>query len=88
VLRAVVQKVDSLANFPFHRGHRASVCTVYLARLAASGASAVLDVVLRQSAVRSPALFQELVRGSPLEEAWPELQGAHQVHQVPQPPAV
>ncbi len=85
VLRAVVQKVDSLANFPFHRGHRAAVCTVYLARLVASGASAGLDVVLRRSAVHFPESFRELVRDFPWEEVETELQGARQAHRVPQP---
>jgi hypothetical protein len=85
VLRAAAQKVDSLANFPFHRVHRAAVCTVYLARLAASGASAGQGVVLRRSAVRFPASSRELVRGFPWAEAETERQGARRAHQVPQP---
>ena len=84
VLRAAAQKVDSLANFPFHLGHQAVVCTVYLDRLAALGASAGLGVVLRRSAVRFPELSQELVRGFLSAEAWPELQGAPQVHRARQ----
>jgi hypothetical protein len=85
VLRAAAQKVDSLANFPFHRGHRAVVCTAYLARLAASDASADPDVVLRRSAVRFLVSSRELVRDFPWEEAETELQGARQAHRVPQP---
>jgi hypothetical protein len=65
VLRAAAQKVDSQANSPFRPGHRAAVCTVCLGRLAALGASAGPDVVLRRSAVRFPESSQELVRGFP-----------------------
>ncbi len=85
VLRAVAQKVDSLANFPFRRAHRAEVCTAYPARLAASGALAGLDVVLRRSAARFPVSCRELDRGFPWVAAGLVLLDARRVHQVPQP---
>lgn len=84
-LRAAAQKVDSLANFPSHRGHQAVVCTFYLARLAASGASAGLDVVLRRCAARFREWSRELVRGFPWVAAERVLLDARRVHQVPQP---
>jgi hypothetical protein len=84
VLRAVAQKVDSLANFPFHRGHRAAVYRVYLGHLAASAASAGLDVVLRRCAVRFLELSRELVRGFPSAGAEQVLLDAPQVYPVPQ----
>jgi hypothetical protein len=85
LLRDVAQKVDSPANFPFHPGHRAAVCTVYLARLAASGASAGQDVVLRRSAGRFLASSRELVRGFPLAAGEQVRQGAPRAHQMQQP---
>jgi len=85
VLRAAAQKVDSLANFPFHPGHRAAACTVYPGHLAASGASAGLDVVLRRCAVRFLESFPELVRGFPSVAAELVLLDAPRTHQVPQP---
>jgi hypothetical protein len=85
VPRAVAQKVDSLANFPFHLGHRAAVCTVYLVRLAASAASAGPDVVLRRNAVRFPESSQELVRGFPWAAVEQALLDAPRAHLGPQP---
>jgi hypothetical protein len=85
VLRALVQKVDSLANFPFHRGHRAAARTVYLARLAALGASAGLDVALRPSAARFPESSRELDRDSPWAAAELVQLDAPQARLVPQP---
>jgi hypothetical protein len=64
-LRAVVQRVDSQANSPFHQGHRTAVCTVFPDHQAAWDALAGRDVVLRQSVVRFQASFQELVRDCP-----------------------
>lgn len=85
VLRAAAQKVGSLANFPFHRGHRAAVYRVYLGHLAASAASAGLDEVLRRCAVRFLESSPELVRDSPSAAAEQVLPGAPLAHQVPQP---
>jgi len=84
-LRAVVQKVDSLANCQSLPDHQAAACTVFPARLAASGAWVGPDVDLRQNAARFPASFQALAPGSPSPLAERAQQDVPQARQVPPP---
>jgi hypothetical protein len=51
-----------MANFPSRLAHRASACTVFLGRPAASDALAARGEVLHQIAVRFPESFPALVR--------------------------
>jgi hypothetical protein len=66
-----------MANFPSRPAPLASACTVFLGRLAASGALAVQDAALHRIAVRFPESFLALARDYPSASdgtAWP---GAH-----------
>jgi len=63
-----------MANFPSRRDRPVAACTVFLGRLAASGALAVQDAVLHRIAVRFPESFLALARDYPSASdgtAWP-----------------
>jgi len=90
-----------MANFPSRLAHRASACTVFLGRLAASGALAAQDAVLRRIAVRFPESFPAQVRDYPSAAVVTAWRGALQAHPAlrlrvelqkvvyqPEPPAV
>jgi len=81
-VRAVVQKVDSPANFPSRLAHQDVACTIFLAR-PASDASAGRDAV-DPSASRFPARCPAQVRDSPSARA---AQAPPDARQVPQPQA-
>jgi len=99
--RAAAQTVDSLANFPSHLVRPIAACTVFLGRLAASGALVDPDAVLRRIAVRFPESFPALARDYPSASVGTAWLGALQTHQAlplrvvqqkvafqPEPPAV
>lgn len=69
-----------MANFPSRPAHRASACTVFLGRLAASGASVDPDAVLHPNAVRFPESFPALARDYPSASDGTAWQGALQPH--------
>jgi len=63
-----------MANFPSRPVPLASACTVFLGRLAASGALVAPDAVLHRIAVRFPESFLALARDYPSASAgtaWP-----------------
>jgi hypothetical protein len=67
-----------MANFPSRPAHLASACTVFLGRLAASGALVAPDAVLHRIAVRFPESFLALARDYPSASAGTAWPGAHQ----------
>jgi hypothetical protein len=74
------------ASFRFHPGRQLVVCTAFLDRRAASGASADQDVVPRQTAARYLESSPEPVRDFRSATAEPARLDALRVHQEPQPP--
>jgi len=78
--RAAAQTVDSLANFPFRLVRPIAACTVFPARLAASGALVDPDAVLRRIAVRFRESFPALARDYPSASDGTAWQGALQPH--------
>ena len=75
--RGAAQTVDSLANFPSRLVHPIAACTVFPARLAASGALVDPDAVLRRIAARFPESFPALARDYPSASDGTASQGAH-----------
>ena len=69
-----------MANFPSRLAHRASACTVFLGRPAASGALVGPDAVLHRIVVHCPESFPALARDYPsatAETAWQDVLQAH-----------